>query len=110
MNATLFATTRLRRYLPKLRLKWSGSKPAGQCSSSEGNLSRHGRPPSRPPGLLFWAELASLLLIVLYGLVCGEAIGDAQMGVSEFVATAECARAPLDLETDRDQTTVGWSS
>ena len=42
-------------------------------------------------------------------LVCGEAIGDVQMGVSELVATAECARAPLDLETDRDRTTVGWS-
>lgn len=43
-------------------------------------------------------------------LVCGEALGDAQMGVSELVATAECARAPLGLEADRDQTTVVWSS
>ena len=122
MNATLFATTRLRRYLPKLRLNWPGIKTADQCSSSvsfcKGNLYRHGRPPSRPPGLLFWAELASLLLIVLYG--HAEALWPRQstrqktplrMAALALCASWRCAprsASPRSFSLDIGKVPTGW--
>ena len=59
---------RLRHYLPKLRLNWSGSKPADQRSSSVNFckcVSCHGLcpGPGARPWLLFWTELAGQLLI-----------------------------------------------
>ena len=82
------------------------------------NLYCHGRPPSRPPGLLFWAELASLLLIVLYG--HAEALWPRQstrqktplrMAALALCASWRCAprsASPRSFSLDIGKVPTGW--